>query len=138
VYVLLDGPLAHLDSEFEEFATDPLCSPRIVRRHHLYEVDGLLRQPSWLTLGSRLSSPDELEEPPVPTQESAGLDNVKRLRPCGVETGKQKHDHTIAALDPGSIYGPVKYDELLAQQRILCDELQPRPYKISGGICCQA
>ncbi len=68
-------------------------------------------------------------EPPVPTQERAGLDNVQGLRPCGVEAGKQKHDQTIAVLDLQMIHGPAKHDELLAKQRVLCDKLRPRPQR---------
>jgi hypothetical protein len=137
VHALLDGPLAHLDAELEKLAADAFCAPRIVRRHHLYEVDGLLRQPRRLTLGSRLASPDELEEPPVPTQERAGLDNVGGLRPCRVEAGKQNHDYTITALDLRMSYGAAKHDELLAQQRVLCDKVRPRPHQVPDGVCRQ-
>jgi hypothetical protein len=131
-HVLLDRALAHRDAKLEQLAPDALGSPRVVLRHPLNQLDGLLRSLLGLSLGLGLEAPEQLEEPFVPAQQRVGLHDVKGLPPRGIEPGKEDHEQAVAVLGPRLVDRAPENDELLAQQGVLGYQLRGGPGHVTG------
>src|SRR5215469_12058712 len=95
-HVLLNGPLADVDSQFEQFATNTLCSPQaIVPGHLLDQGHGLLGDP-WLERSCPgLVLPKELEALAMPPQERLWPNDEQRLLPGSDHPGQKNQKHPV-------------------------------------------
>jgi hypothetical protein len=101
-HVLLDGALADLDGELEEFAPDVFGAPETVVPGHLaYEVNGFLRDTRSSLVGLGLASPVAAEEVAVPTEESLWLYDDKGVLP---ELGTSGKEHESEAVSVGELW----------------------------------
>lgn len=66
----------------------------------------------------------------MPLQQGVRLHNSKRLFPLLGCPGKQIQKDSIRSGTRWALYLPAKYDELLTQERIFCDELSLGTSKI--------
>ena len=73
-HVLLNGPLAHVNVQFQEFSTNPFSAPEsILRRHLPNQGDGFCGYPRLMRSGLRLALPDQAKELTMPTQQCVWL-----------------------------------------------------------------
>ena len=73
----------------------------------------------------------------MPAQERLGLDEVQRLPPGADVPGKQHQECPICPRHSGPRDAALLHQQLLAQQRILDEELRPVPQEVtSGPLCC--
>src|SRR5215831_12608 len=75
-HVLLNGALADVDAELEQFAPDALCSPQLIVPGHLLDQGDRLLGDSWLERSCpRLVFPKELETLSMPVQQRLWLND---------------------------------------------------------------
>ncbi len=71
-HVLLDGAFANADASFEEFTTNPFCSPQVIIPCHLLdEASGLCGNLGCGRYGSGLGFPEEFEALAMPARASS-------------------------------------------------------------------
>ena len=95
-HVLLNGSLADADAQFEEFTTNPFCSPQsVVPCHFLDQGDGL---GGYLWCGRScpgLVLPEELKALTMLPQQRLRLDNEQRLLPSAYHPGQKHQEHAV-------------------------------------------
>jgi len=123
--VLLDGPLRHLDAELQELAANPFGAPETVLvGEPSDQLDGFRRDARRRGLGRPGSrSPEEPEALPMPAEDRVRFHDEKRLSPTRDETGEAHEKPALVRGEPGFLDRPRRDDELLAQERVLGDEL---------------
>ncbi len=95
-HVLLNGPLADADAQFEEFTTKPFCSPQsVVPCHFIDQGDGLCGYPWCGRSCLGLVLPQELKALTMPPQQRLRLDNEQRLLPGAYHPGQKHQEHAV-------------------------------------------
>jgi len=113
-HVLLNGALADADAQFEEFTTNPFCSPQsVVPCHFLDQGDGLGGYPWCGRSCPGLVLPQELKALTMPPQQRLRLDNEQRLLPCPNHPCQEDEEHAIRFRACGAFHLPPEDDELL-------------------------
>jgi hypothetical protein len=75
-HILLNGPLAQVNAQFQEFATNPFSAPESILRRHLSDQgNGFRGYPRLTRSGLRLALPDQRKEL---TMEAASVCLVER------------------------------------------------------------
>ena len=130
-HVLLYGPLADADAQFQEFTTHPFCSPEsIVPCHLLNQGDGLLGDPWFGRSSPRLVLPKEFEALAMPPQQRLWLNDEQRLFPGPHHSCQQYREHPVRLGTGRSFHLSPQNDQLLTQERVFCHELGLAPGKV--------
>lgn len=88
-HILLNGPLAHMNVQFQEFSTNPFSTPESILRRHLSEQgDGFHGYLRLMRNGLRLALPDQSKELTMPTQECVWLNDEEGLLPGSNQPGE--------------------------------------------------
>ncbi len=132
--VRLDGTLGHADAQLPELAPDPLRPPeRVVGGHPPDQGDGLCRERRATRPRARLPPPERAEPGTLPAQQGLGLDDQQGLPP-GADAARQQHQHRpICMRHDWARHATAQYQELLAQQGVLGEQLRPAPHHIGPG-----
>ncbi len=119
---------------FEQLAADPLRAPEhVVFGHGLNERDDLRRETLRLTMGPGLSSPDDLEQIPMPAQQGLGTNHAQGVSPSTVQSGEREKHQAVVAVESRPPDAATQYDDLLSEQGVLGQELRSRTREITGG-----
>jgi hypothetical protein len=123
-HVPLDRALGVADSELQQLAADPLCTPQaIVPCHPLDQGDGFSGDPRFPILPLGLVRPEKSKSFAVPTKDRLWLYDQHCAGPRLGATRKEDQAHPVAGgeLHPGDL--AIQQDNLLAQQLIFGREL---------------
>jgi hypothetical protein len=101
--------------------------------HGLNECDDLRRETLRLTMGPGLSSPDDLEQIPMPAQQRLGADHVHGVSPSTGQSGEGEQQQPVVAVQSGPIDVATQYEDLLTEQCILSEEFRSRASEVTGG-----
>ncbi len=114
-HVLLNGPLAHMHAEFQQFPTNPLSSPQSILRCHLpNQGNGFCSYLRRIRSSLRPTLPGEVKKLPMPTQQRLWLNNQKGLLPCLNQPGQHYEEHAIGPGECWTLHLSTENDELLA------------------------
>ena len=112
--VLLNGSLADANAQLQQLAADPLRAPEhVVFGHGLNECDDLRRETLRLTMGPGLSSPDDLEQIPMPVQQGLGTNHAQGVSPSTVQSGEREKHQAVVAVQSRPPDAATQYDDLL-------------------------
>jgi len=111
-HVLCDSGLGDFNSELEQFAVQPWCSPQnIASAHVANQISDLLRSP-WSTGPSRTAFPFPVEPKSfsMPSDHRSGLNEQEAVKPLGPEPGEKDPQNPIGCPKPepfpiGSLQG---------------------------------
>ena len=101
-HVLRDSSLGHLDSELEQFAVQPRCSPQDIGSTHVAnQLPNLLRNPgSTNPSPTTLPFPVEPKSSSIPGDDRIRLDEQEAVTPFGPEAGKKDPQNPIRCPEP--------------------------------------
>ena len=133
-HVLLDGALANLDGELEQFASNVLGAPETVIPGHLAdEVDGLLRGTRRSVCGLGLAAPIAAEEVAVPAQEGLWLDDDKGLLPEPGTSGKEDEEESVGDGEVWSLVLAGEHNDLVAEESVLDEQVGAGAREVGDG-----
>jgi hypothetical protein len=119
-HVLLDGALADLDGELEQFATDVFGTPEAILLGHLPdEVDGFLRGTRSSLFGLGLATPIAAEEVAVPTEERLWLDDEKGLFPELGASGEEDESEAVSVGELWTLAMAAEHNDLVPEECVL-------------------
>lgn len=128
----LDRPLADLDPELEQLATDALGTPQSApRRHVADQVDRLARQRRRLAR-PRSSPPEQAEAGAMPTQNGLGLDDGDRATPRRQQARADEQLQPVHEVELRALAAASKNVDLVAEDGVLDDQLPLGPDRIHG------
>jgi hypothetical protein len=131
-HVLLACPLADLDPELEELATDPLGAPQSPPRCHVAdEVDRLGWERRRLPR-PRSAPPEQAEAGTMPAQNGLRLDDHDRLPPRRQQARADEQLDPIHEVERRALAAPSKDVDLVAQHSVLDDQLPPGADRVHG------
>jgi hypothetical protein len=117
--IFLDGSFAQSDAQFQEFATNPLGTPKLVILDHLTKkLDHFRGYSLFFPPVPRYMTPIQAEQISMPTQERIRLDNVDSLMPVFCASCQQDKPETVAISQLRSFDLTPKDDQLLAKKDI--------------------
>ena len=112
--------LGDCDSQLEQLAMNPWCSPEWVGLRHLKNKVTDLRadRRSPGTFESGLELPKQLETLFMPPNDSFGFDDDQSLLPVSPYSSKQDPEETIPVVKSWSFGRPVQNGQLLTKRKI--------------------
>ena len=88
-HILLNGPLAHVNVQFQAFTTNPFSAPESILRCYLSDQgDGFRGYPLLMRSGLRLALPDQAKKLTMPTQQCVWLNDEEGLLPGSNQPGE--------------------------------------------------
>ncbi len=134
--VALDGALADLDAQFEEFAADAFGAPSHVFHPHLAnQGDGFGRDPGLRHLWFGAAAPDQAEQLAMPAEKSIRLDDEESLFPEGRGPGQEQEPESVPIAELRVFDLALQDDQLVPEEGVLGDELGLAAHGILGGSC---
>jgi len=122
-----------VDSEFHEFTTDALHAPEAVLPGHLLDQrDGFGGDPGAPTPVAGLEPPEQPEALAMPAQERIGLEDEDGFLPSPDPAGEEDEPRAIGWGESWLVNLAVEDDELLAEERVLGNELGIAASEIEG------
>ena len=127
-HIALDSALGDAHAELQQLAADSLRSPiDVLSRHPLDEGDDLGTEARFARSSSPgTPPPPELKSFAVPAKHSLGLHQEQGAAPPRNQPREQDEQSAFAPKKNGALDGAGRDDELLAEHRILSDELGAR------------
>ena len=130
-HVLLNGPLADADAQFEEFTTKPFCSPQsVVPCHFIDQGDGLCGYPWCGRSCLGLGLPQELKALTMPPQQRLWLNDEEGLFPGPHYACQQDQEYAVRLGTGRPFHLTTQDDQLLTQQGVFCHKLGLAPGKV--------
>ena len=118
--------LADLDSQLEQLAMNPWCSPeRVGVRHLKNKVTDLRadrRAPGSLLQG--LKSPEQLETLSMPPNDSFGFYDDQWLLPVASETSKHDPEKTVFCSNLRPFFRTFQDGQLLAERKVFQNQIE--------------
>ena len=117
--------LGYLDSQFEQLAMNPWCSPeRVGVRHSANKISDLRtdRRPAG-TFTSGLELPKQLETLSVPPNDSLGFDDDQSLPPIAPETTKHDPEKTVFCSNLRPFLRTFQDGQLLAERKVFQSQI---------------
>ena len=117
--------LGYLDSQLEQLAMNPWCTPEWIGVRHLKnKVTDLRadRRPAG-TFESGLVLPEQLETPSMPPNDSFGFDDDQWLLPVAPETTKHNPEKTVFCSNLRPFFMTFPDGQLLAEHKIFQNEI---------------
>jgi len=103
LHVFLNGAFADANAEFQQLAANPFRTPEHVAfGHRPDEHDNFPRQSPRLTTRSGLSSPDDLQEIPMPAQQRFRFNDVQSVPPSVAQAGQDEQKQAVIRVAPRS------------------------------------
>jgi hypothetical protein len=134
-HVLLACPLADLDPELEELATDPLGAPQSPPRCHVAdEVDRLGWQRRRLPR-PRSAPPEQAEAGTMPAHNGLRLDDGDRATPRRQQARTDEQLQPVHEVELRTLAAASKDVDLVAEDGVLDDQLPPGPDRVHGDAC---
>ncbi len=88
-HIFLNGPLAHVNVQFQEFATNPFSTPEsILRRHIPDQGNGFRGYLRLMRSGLRFTLPNQAKKLTMPTQQCVWLNDKESLLPGSNKPGE--------------------------------------------------
>jgi hypothetical protein len=134
-HVLLDGALADMKAQFQQFSAHPLCTPESILFRHLPDQgDGFLGDLGLARSGLGLALPIQTEEFPMPPEQGLWLHDQEDLLPGSNQCGQQNEQDAIGVGACRPFHLPPEDDKLLAQEGIFRDQFGLASAKIGYGL----
>jgi hypothetical protein len=134
-HVLLDGALADMHAQFQEFSANPFCTPESILFRHLPDQgDGFLVYFGFARSGLGLTLPIPAKELPMPAQQGVRLNNHEDLLPGTNQPGQQDEQDAIGVGACRPFHLSPEDDKLLAQEGIFRDQFGLASAKIGYGL----
>jgi len=135
LHVLLDGALADMNAQFQEFSANPFCTPESILFRHLPDQgDGFLGDLGLARSGLGLALPIQTEEFPMPPEQGLWLHDQEGLLPGSNQPGQQNEQDAIGVGACRPFHLPPEDDKLLAQEGIFRDQFGLASAKISYSL----
>jgi hypothetical protein len=123
--ILLDGALADRDPQVQQLTTDSFGTPGQVFSGHLLDERDRFRREVRLSLylGLWISSASSGGTGHDASVGGFRLHDVKCLLPETGQSGQPNQAHTVSLGQLWTFDLPIEHDQLLSQERILCDQI---------------